>query len=84
MNPKDKYGRTPLHYAAERGHYDAFEKILLVCSRRVYYDKRGFTPFNLAKENNHVNICNLIEDYLQDKERPTYAAAASKNPGTVI
>ena len=84
MNPKDKYGRTPLHYAAERGHYDAFEKILTVCCRRVFYDNQRFTPFDLAKENNHLDICDLIEDYLEIKERPTYSAAASKNPGTVI
>ena len=53
-------GITPLHLAAEFGHYDLVAYILPFTTNKNPHDSTGKTPLNLATNNGHVKVCNEI------------------------
>ncbi|WCR53196.1 MAG: Actin-binding protein [Wolbachia endosymbiont of Ctenocephalides orientis wCori] len=52
---KDKYGRTPLHLAALRGHLDVVKSLIEKGADAKAEDKHGHTPIHLAAENGHLD-----------------------------
>jgi ankyrin repeat protein len=63
-NSKDKYGRTPLSWTAERGH-EAVVKLLLekgaeLESKSSIFDR---TPLSWAAERGHEAVVRLLQAY---------------------
>ena len=62
-NPGDDKEKTPLHYAAEKGHSRICRMILdtNIKDKNPDSDKSQIeTPLHLATWNNHASICRLI------------------------
>jgi ankyrin repeat protein len=53
---KDKYGRTPLSYAAENGYAEVVLELLQIQQDKDSLDKLGRTPLSYASENGHNSI----------------------------
>jgi len=52
--PKDVFGRSPLHAAAENGHVTCVEKLCVSEPGHVNdRDERGLTPLHLAARESH-------------------------------
>lgn len=59
---RDKFGKTPLHYAAELGHLRTL-KFLLTKIGINEKDRAGQTPLHLAVANNNYDVvCTLLND----------------------
>lgn len=61
IDAEDDWGRTPLSYAAERGH-EAIVKLLLA-TRQVNVDakdSKGHTPLSYAAGNGHESVVKLL------------------------
>ncbi|OHS99893.1 hypothetical protein TRFO_08202 [Tritrichomonas foetus] len=56
---KDKFGKTPLHYAAELGHNRAL-KFLITKIGINETDRSGQTPLHLAVINNNFDVVNTL------------------------
>jgi ankyrin repeat protein len=54
-------GETPLHYAAQNGHLDVASLLLELGADITFTDWKGRTASDLAKEQNHVNLIQLLE-----------------------
>ena len=59
-NPKDQSGSTPLHYAAQNGHYELCALIMEKIQDKNPPNEFGITPLDLAHHMNHVETCKLI------------------------
>ena len=59
-NPKDSYGRTPLHLAAAAGHAKVCKMILAATGDKNPKNRIGHTPLHLAAENDHEEIMRMI------------------------
>ena len=69
LNERDGTGLTPLHWAAKRGE-DDFVELLLCFDADVHAeDLFGRVPLDLAKNQDHKAIIELIGSY----ERGTFA-----------
>ncbi|XP_047484187.1 uncharacterized protein LOC125035920 [Penaeus chinensis] len=56
-----KYGRTPIHIAAELGATDILETLLQKCSKSAdIKDRKGMTPLHFAAERGHWNCCQVL------------------------
>ena len=55
----DKYGRTPLSRAAEKGHESIIELLLQKGAATDAIDKYGWTPLSWAAEKGHVSMVKL-------------------------
>ena len=53
-------GITPLHMAAEKGHYEVFQLIISNVNEKNPASHDGFTPLHIATKHGHYKICNLI------------------------
>lgn len=49
LNVKDKYGNTPLHYAAEAGRYDVLQLLLKKNASPNVKNDAGYIPLDFAK-----------------------------------
>jgi hypothetical protein len=60
VNAQNTYGKTPLHYAASKGHTEIVKKLLhyLADTEMIY---EGKTPLELAQENGHQEIVGLLK-----------------------
>ena len=76
MNTKDKNPQsqdverfTPLHLAAQYGHFDICEFICLnlELEDRNPKDREGKAPLHLAARNGHFDVCKLLCLNLQEK-----------------
>ncbi|KAK9057274.1 hypothetical protein SSX86_022109 [Deinandra increscens subsp. villosa] len=57
----DHNGSTALHYAAVNGHAEAVDLLLNSCNYVKYaVNTRGKTAFDLAVENGHTNLYNML------------------------
>ncbi|KAL4815700.1 ankyrin repeat-containing domain protein [Aspergillus spinulosporus] len=56
LSPKDDFGRTPLSYAAENGHYDVVDLLLDKGVATDQADKNGRTPLSWAAEAGNFDI----------------------------
>ena len=70
-NPEDRAEITPLHEAAAACHLEICELILKQVSDKNpiadngHWSCTGATPMQLAAENNHTDVYNLFERFLQ-------------------
>ncbi|XP_061171192.1 transient receptor potential cation channel subfamily A member 1 homolog isoform X1 [Saccostrea echinata] len=61
MNRGDKYGLTPLHYAAMRGNELATKELLQFEGINIEAeDKQGMTALHMAATHNHVEIARML------------------------
>ena len=66
-NPKTHViGSTPLHWAAEKGHFDICKLILQNVDNKNPRNQFGRTPLSDAEKNGHEEICNLIKSALKN------------------
>ena len=56
----DKYGNTALHMAAAHGQLEIVDFILKHIDEKNPENKVGVCPFDLAEQNEHEEICNMI------------------------
>ena len=59
-NPDDRNGWTPLHWAAQFGHFEVCELLIANVIERNPEDIRGVTPLHSAASNGHIEVCELI------------------------
>lgn len=65
VNFQDKYGRTPLHYAAEKGK---IECVMLLLEKKASVhasDSFGITPLSCAKSQGHDIIVTLFGTHMR-------------------
>ena len=68
----DTAGWTALHYAANAGHKEIVEFLLLQgANPDPILDKTGETPLMLAAKNGHVEVCNFMFAYSKE-DRTTF------------
>ena len=65
------YGYTPLYFAAEKGHLEAF-KVLIEHFKIIDLSSNGTskgwsTPLYTAAENGHADVCQLIIDKIKER-----------------
>ena len=75
-NPKSNIDGTPLHNAAENGHFEICKLILDEITEKnpANIDEiGGDTPLHIAAKNNQLEICKLIMNY-------TVESNEDKNP----
>jgi hypothetical protein len=61
MNQMDLYGRTPLHYAAEKGRENIVRYLLSRGADANVRSQSGRTPFNLADEYGREGVVNILK-----------------------
>jgi ankyrin repeat protein len=61
LNPKDNGGSTPLHNAAEKGHFNICQLLMNRVSDQNPAKNNGKTPLHYAAESGHYEICQLIQ-----------------------
>lgn len=70
-NTKDKFGRSPLHHAANTGLPEIVKLLLKYRADPFNVDKNGQTPFDIACDRNRKVISNFIKSnidtYLDDR-----------------
>ena len=61
-NPRDNYGYTPLHYAAESGYLAICKLIITNVEDKNpgFMCFRGLTPLHLAARKGHYDICRMF------------------------
>ncbi|XP_047100839.1 potassium channel KOR2-like [Schistocerca piceifrons] len=59
-NTRDRYMRTPLHYAAENGRTEAVAFLLEVGANKGATDNYGRTPLDLARRNSHQQLVDIL------------------------
>lgn len=53
-------GATPLHLAAERGHFEFVEALLKAGADRRAAASRGFTPLHVASQGGHSEVTRAL------------------------
>ena len=69
-NPRDRIGKTALHLAAEKGHFNVCKFFLENLEEKNPKDNYGRTPDDYAFANGHLNllrICELIPETIEDQ-----------------
>lgn len=61
-NSKDKFGFTPLHYAALLGNLTIYKFIIQNVEEKKPMDEFGITPLKCAIGQNRKNICKFIDE----------------------
>ena len=71
-NPECEVGCTPLHYAAQFGHSNICQLILVNVQEKNPNCFNGFTPLHYAAESGNLEICQLILQRVQEKNPINY------------
>ena len=66
-NPEDQRGITPFHLAAEKGHFEVCNAIMVYLDNINPSTINGFTPLHMAAIQGHFEICKSILKQVQDK-----------------
>ena len=67
-NPDDM-AKTPLHIAAEKGHFEICEMILeskQVQNKTAIDSRKSWCPLNYAVRNGHFEVAKLIFEHIED------------------
>ncbi|KAI0533751.1 hypothetical protein GGR58DRAFT_96693 [Xylaria digitata] len=75
----DKYGRTPLSWAAEKGYKRVVKLLLEKGADLEFKDKYGRTPLLLAGENRHAEVVKLLEEKSQGRASVDDTGSVSGN-----
>ena len=67
IQPRDKNGAMPLHYAALNGHLEICEAIITKIEDKNPRDNFGFTPLHFAAYQGHLEILQTIIRQVEDK-----------------
>ena len=59
-SPVDDEGDTPLHYAADAGHFDMCEYIINRVTNKSPLNNIGKTPKDIASEKGHQHLFSLF------------------------
>ena len=74
ISPKhEDIWHTPLHNAAEHGHYEMCQFIIEHVQDKQDLNSENYfgkTPFDLAKKKGHKKICKLLKSALLKKNEP--------------
>lgn len=79
-NPRpgvDEYGRTPLHYAARDGAFDALVELLKAGSLVDAQDDNGWTALHFAAQDRHFE---LIDELLKRGANPNLVNSHGNSP----
>ncbi|XP_012396573.1 ankyrin repeat and death domain-containing protein 1B [Sarcophilus harrisii] len=83
LNQQDEKGRKPFLLAAEKGHVEMIEKLIILNLLTSEKDKEGNTALHLAAKHGHTNVvemlltqCQEINEPNEDGETPFFLAAA--------
>jgi ankyrin repeat protein len=68
-NKKDKYGMTPLHYAALGAHPDAIGILLKAGADPNATTSHGQTPADMARHGNDEDLAILLDHIARKQER---------------
>ena len=60
-----RMGRSLLHQAAKDGILNVYQAIIENVDNKNPKEYYFWTPFRLAANNGHVNVCSYISDYLR-------------------
>ena len=60
-------GWTPLHYAADKGHFDICQLLLKHGANLSQQTISGATPLHKAAQKGHLKVCKLLGDYMETK-----------------
>ena len=63
-NPKDKYGTTPLHFAAQKSHLEVCRLFLDNITDTNLHPARDDTPYGWAQSYGNPEVCSLFESYI--------------------
>ena len=63
LNAVNIDGRTALHFASQRGHIDCVAVLLRAGSNPSIVDEEGNTAADLARENGHHDVADLITEF---------------------
>lgn len=66
VNIQDKFGRTPLHYACQRGSVISGRYLIKRKAQIDMVDVNGNTPLGIAFLNKHSNIATILIDNKAD------------------
>lgn len=67
VKKQDKFGFTPLHFAAASGSYEIALVLLLKGADPVIVDLRGVNSLNLAEKYNHAEMVRLFRIFIDRK-----------------
>ena len=63
-------GKTPLHLAAQEGHFEVCDYILTLVNDKNPRDENGQTPLHAAVLAGELKICELILKNVENKNPP--------------
>ncbi len=63
INKEDRYGYTPLHFAAKEGHKEVVEFLCDCGADLNAHNKFGETPLDYAIENDHKEVVDFLHKY---------------------
>ena len=64
IDAKDMFGNTALHYSAKYGHIETTRLLLETAADPLVRNKNSRTPYDLASEQKHEEVCSLLFDYM--------------------
>ena len=66
IDPKNDFGWTPLHSAAENGHLEVCKLIIEKIEDKSPKSNFDKTPLHLAAKSGHFEVCKLIIENTED------------------
>lgn len=79
VNIKDKFGRTPLHYACQRGSVISGRYLIKRGAHIDVTDQNGNTPLGIAFLTKHSNIATILIDNKADVCKKVFIDEADKS-----